>query len=230
MIMSAFASRPAAVSLAATLAFCLAGPADAQSFLKSLAREAAQRAAAAAIAGSANQAQQPAQQQQAVSEDDDSGGSAPSRQAESVEVATTGPAPWPSNAGSASVKGPRQLQFSAELEQQKKDFVEWSKVRCSDCEGGYSYDAWAQHFVRLDGSWKAWEKKLGALAMGESVTWQGSTSKGQIKVVGETPIRDWPCKQLEWSLTRGTEKLTRPGLICAAPEGASGAMSWNVIL
>jgi hypothetical protein len=226
-MMSVFAPRTAAASLAAAFASCLAGPADAQSFLKSLAREAAQRAAAAAIAGSANQA---AQQEDAVVSNDDGGASAPAPQAEVVEAATTGPAPWPLNAGSAKVKYPGDLKFSAELEQQKKDFVEWSAVSCNDCEGGRHYDAWAQHFIRTDGSWKAWEKKLGALAMGESVTWKGSKANGSITVVGETPIKDWPCKQLEWKLVRGTESVTRPGLVCMTYGSSySGNQTWNTV-
>ncbi|MEW5684681.1 MAG: hypothetical protein AB1942_07170 [Pseudomonadota bacterium] len=228
--MSAFASRTAAVSLAATLAVCLAGPAAAQSFLKSLAREAAQRAAAAAIAGSANKGQQQSQQQDTTASDDDGGGSAPAPQAEAVEEATSGPAPWPVNAGSAKVKYPGELKFSAELEQQKKDFVEWSKVRCNDCEGGYHYDAWAQHFIRTDGSWNAWEKKLGAMAMGESVTWKGNKANGSITVVGETPIKDWSCKQLEWKLVRGAESVTRPGLVCMTYGSSySGSQTWNTV-
>ncbi len=229
--MSAFASRMTAASLASVVALSLAGPSAAQSFLKNLALEAAQRAAVAAATKNANrgQGEAPAATTSYAAADDDGGGSEQAP-AVSAQAASTGPTPWPNNVGSASVKGPRQLQFSAELEQQKKDFVEWSRVSCNACEGGRSYDAWAQHFIRLDGSWKAWEKKLGALGMGESVTWQGSQSKGQIKVVGETPIRDWPCKQLEWSLTRGKERITRPGLICAAPAGASGALSWDIIL
>lgn len=227
--MSAFASRPAAAYLAAALALCVVSPADAQSFLKSLAREAAQRAAAAAIAGSANQGQQQ-QAQPPQAADDDGGGSAQPQQAEAAEEATSGPAPWPLNAGSAKVKYPGELKFSAELEQQKKDFVEWSAVSCDDCEGGRAYDAWAQHFIRTDGSWNAWEKKLGALAMGESLTWKGSKANGSITVVGETPIKGWPCKQLEWKLVRGAESITRPGLVCMTYGSSySGSQTWNTV-
>lgn len=216
--MSEVTSRIAAASLVVALA--CSGPAAAQSFLKSLAREAAQRAAAAAVSNAANQDQ--------PSDADRDAASAPTEEAEVADTSTSGPAPWPVNAGSAKVKDLGDLKFSAELEQQKKDFVEWSKVRCSDCEGGYHYDAWAQHFISTDGSWHAWEKKLAALAMGESLTWKGGKANGAITVVGETPVKGWSCKQLEWSLTRVGEKVTRPGLICMT-HSSSGAEIWNTV-
>lgn len=213
--MSPLASPAAVAGLAAVLAFASAGPAAAQSLLKSLARAAAQQAVVAAAdrtpaeqAASDAPASRPARDETRPA---DPAAASPS----------TGPAPWPSNVGAPSVKNPMHLKFSDELEGQKKAFLEFSKVRCSDCEGGYGYDAWAQHFVRLDGSWKAWEKKLGALAMGETLSWQGSASKGAITVVGEEPVNGWPCKQLRWTLTRPDARAERPGLICnARPDGA----------
>lgn len=216
--MPAYVSRTA-LPLAALLVLGHAAPAEAQSFLKNLAREAAYRAATAAATSGANGGQ-PAQAQAAVASEDAGGsGGAVADQPQPAAV-TTGPAPWPQNLGERSVKSPAQLTFSPELEAQKKAFLEFSKVRCNDCEGGYSYDAWGQHFVRLDGSWKAWEKKLGALGVGESLTWQGSQSKAAITVVSETPVGAWPCKQLRWTLTRPNAKAERPGLICnARPDG-----------
>ncbi|MDZ4373016.1 MAG: hypothetical protein U1C74_16555, partial [Phenylobacterium sp.] len=125
-----------------------------------------------------------------------------------------------------TAKHPARLTFSPDLEAEKARFLEFSKVSCRDCEGGYSYDAWAQRFIRLDGSWKAWEKKLGALGMGESVTWQGSRAKGKITVVGEQAINGWPCKQLRWTLTRADAEAQRPGLICNAQPQGSG--DWTI--
>lgn len=211
--MSAFVSRPIALS-AAALVLCFAAPAQAQSFLKNLAREAALRAAAAAASGSAQTAQA-----QPVAAPEGGGGSVEGGEGP-AESAATGPTPWPNNLGARDATSPGRLTFSAELEAEKAAFLEFSKVPCTACEGGRSYDAWAQHFIRLDGSWKAWEKKVGALEMGQSVTWQGQKSKGAITVVGETPVGAWPCKQLRWTLTRPGEKAERPGLICnARPDG-----------
>ncbi len=209
---------------AAGLSLALAGPAAAQSgFLKNLARQAA--AAAIQNAAQPQQPAQPAAGDGAQADGTDAG--EPVQYAQAAQTPqTSGPAPWPTNVGAPSVKSPMHLKFSDELEGQKKAFLEFSKVRCGDCEGGYAYDAWAQHFVRLDGSWKAWEKKLGALAMGETLSWQGSQSKGAITVVGEEPVNGWPCKQLRWTLTRPDAKAERPGLICNAR--AEGAPDWTI--
>lgn len=223
--MSVFVSRPAALSLAA-LALCLAGPADAQSFLKNLAREAAYRAVTAA-------ANPPAQEQAAVaSDDDEDGGVAPgTTEAAPAETPTTGPAPWPLNAGARNIKYPKDLTFAPEYAAQKKAFEDFSKVSCDDCEGGYSYDAWATHFIRTDGSWKAWEKKLGELPVGQSLTWKGSQSNGTITAIGDTPVNGWPCKQLKWTLKKPTATVERLGLVCFTYESSySGKETWNILL
>jgi len=214
---------PALLVVAASLA--LASPAAAQSgFLKSLARQ----AAAAAIQNAA----QPTGRETAAPAapgDEASDGPAQYAAAEQAPV-TSGPAPWPNNVGARTVKYPGNLTFSPELEAQKKAFLEFSKVSCSDCEGGYSYDAWAQHFIRLDGSYNAWEKKLGSLAMGETLSWKGSRSTGAITVVGEEPVNGWPCKQLKWELKRPGASAERPGLICSAKASSySASESWTIV-
>lgn len=226
--MSQFApTSPLAVLVAAAaLAGAVAGPAHAQSFLKNLAREAAVRAAAAAAAGSSNNS--PSTQAPAAAAPTHAGGD-PQEAEPAADTPSDGPAPWPVNAGARGVQYPSQLRFSTDLQAQKKAFEDFSKVSCDDCEGGYAYDAWAQHFVRLDGSYKAWEKKLGGLAMGETLSWQGSQSKGAITVVGEQSINGWPCKQLKWTLTKPRANAERPGLICFAKESSySGSPSWNI--
>jgi hypothetical protein len=210
-----------AATLAAGLSLALAGTAAAQSgFLKSLARQ----AAAAAIQ---NSAQAQAQDQSAPQAQD--GPSAEQAEAEPAPAAS-GPAPWPINVGARTVKFPSDLDFSPELEAQKKAFVEFSKVRCSDCEGGYSFDAWVQHFISLDGSYKAWEKKVGGLAMGETISWKGSQAAGSLTVVGEQPVGGWQCKQLKWELKKPQASAERPGLFCYGKAGPyDGADSWTEV-
>jgi len=59
---------------------------------------------------------------------------------------------------------------------------------------------------------------------------KGSKANGSITVVGETPIKDWPCKQLEWKLVRGAESITRPGLVCMTYGSSySGSQTWNTV-
>ena len=229
--MSVFMLRPGALAVATALALfagaSLATPAEAQSFLKNLARDAALRAAAAAVSGGA-QAEEPAD------EADEDGEAAPAAQQEAAAAPTTpstGPAPWPLNAGARNIKYPKDLTFAPEYEQQKKDFLEFSRVSCTACEGGRSYDAWAQQFIRTDGSWKAWEKMLGGLAVGESLTWQGSEAKGTITATGDTPINGWPCKQLKWTLKKPKASAERLGLVCFTHESSySSKGTWTILL
>jgi hypothetical protein len=221
---------PLTTLVALVLTAGAASPAAAQSLLKQLAREAALRAAAGAVAPDQTPATESVAgtaQSSARSAESPGAGQDTTESGAPIE---SGPAPWPINAGASNVRAPGQLKFSADLEKQKADFIEWSRVSCTACEGGRSYDAWAQHFIRTDGSWRAWEKMLGALAVGESVTWQGRSANGRIKVVRETPIAPWACKQLEWSLTRGSESVSRPGLICRGHgDDRSGSTTWTTV-
>jgi len=220
-------SVAAAVVAVSALSLALASPAAAQSgFLKSLARQAAAAAVQNAAAPKPSADAAPA----AEAEGQDNPGQSQQYAAAEQAAATSGPAPWPINVGARAVKYPSDLDFSAELEAEKKAFDEFSKVRCSDCEGGYSYDAWAQQMIRLDGSYKAWEKKLGGLALGETLSWKGSQSKGLITVVSEEPVNGWPCKQLKWELDKPGAHAERPGLICYGKESSySGSDSWNIV-
>ncbi|MBU1374346.1 MAG: hypothetical protein KKE02_21740 [Alphaproteobacteria bacterium] len=213
---------------AAGLTLALAGPAAAQSgFLKNLARQAA--AAAIQNAAQPRPAAAPAAEAQGVEAEAEA---EPSQQYAAAETTApmSGPAPWPINVGARTVKYPSDLAFSPELEADRKAFVEFSKVKCNDCEGGYSFDAWAQQIVRLDGSYKAWEKKLGGLALGETISWKGAQSTGTITVVGEEAVGDWPCKQLKWTLKKPQASAERPGLICYGKAGRyDGAESWTIV-
>lgn len=215
-------SFSAAWLAAAGLSLAFTAPAAAQSgFLRSLARQAAAAAVQNAAQPQAQAAPDAASRNEAAPAQDAGGDPAP---------ATSGPAPWPVNVGARNVKYPSDLDFSPELEAQKKAFVEFGKVRCSDCEGGYSYDAWAQQMISLDGSYKAWEKKIGGLAMGETLTWKGAASRGSITVVGEEPVNGWTCKQLKWELKKPQASAERPGLFCYGKASAyDGSDSWTEV-
>ncbi|RAK65378.1 hypothetical protein [Phenylobacterium kunshanense] len=185
------------------------------SFLKNLARQ----AAAAAIQ---NAAQAPAQAG-ATPDAESAPVEASGDQPPAEEAPATGPAPWPVNLGSRSVTSPMRLEFSPETKAAKDAFLEFSKVRCNDCEGGYAYDAWAQHHVKVGYEYNAFHNKVGGLAMGQSITWTGAAATGSITVVGETPIKGWRCKQLKWELKKGTQRAERPGLYCVSPSSAGTA-------
>lgn len=193
-------SAPAA--MAAILTLSLAGEASAQGFLKNLARQ----AAAAAI----QQAAQPS-----ASPDD-----------EAPPTAAAGPAVPPPRAKSRP-KTLADIARPADAPERKKAFETFSRVHCNDCEGGYAYDAWAKHHVKVGYEYNAFENRIGGLALGEAVTWQGAASRGSITVVGEDPVDGFRCKQLTWALVKGAERAERPGLYCFGYAGpSSGAETW----
>lgn len=221
-------SKFVSVAAMAAAALALAGPAAAQGgFLKNLARQ----AAAAAIQNAAQPQAQTAPAAPAPAAEDGGQAEPPQQYAAAEQTAaTSGPAPWPANVGARTVKYPADLDFSPELEAQKKAFVEFSKVSCNDCEGGYGYDAWVRHFISLDGSYKAWEKKVGGLAVGDTIAWKGAKSNGVITVVSEEPVNGWQCKQLRWELKKGQESAERPGLFCYGKASAyDGSDSWTEV-
>lgn len=193
-------SAPAA--LAAALTLSLAGEACAQSFLKTLARQ----AAAAAV----QQAAQPST-------------SAGDEAAPTDAAVPAAPAQRPKS----RPKTLADIARPADAPERKRAFEAFSRVRCNDCEGGYAYDAWAKHHVKVGYEYNAFENKIGGLALGEAVTWQGAASRGSITVVGEDPVDGFRCKQLKWALVKGAERAERDGLYCFGYAGpSSGAETW----
>lgn len=231
--------------LLACLLASAASSASAGSLFESLARQAAERAvrSAAARAGAptgpaqglgtprAQQTSEPAAappQTRTFSLVNDA---APGRRddpAPRVQAASAGPAPWPSNESSADVKYPSDLEFPAEVEAESKAFDQFGRYECDDCEGGHSYDSWVQQALNLRG-YNAWENKVGAMALGQKLTWKGNVADGVMEVVGETPVHGFKCKQVRYTLTRrkGSAAASRGGLFCFGKSGPFAAEpSW----
>ncbi|RZJ98639.1 MAG: hypothetical protein EON88_00105 [Brevundimonas sp.] len=218
-----------------TVAMAVAPAAQAQSFLEGLARRAvegaADRAASAlerSLTGggesdagrSGDAAPEEADAPAVMRPRARSGAGQPAARPGAAEEAaapaaapSTGPSPWPNNLGSARVRRPGQLTFDASLEAEKTAFREFGMVSCDDCEGGYSFDTAAKLFLNLRDMW-AFDTALGALEVGQSLTWRGRASTGRITVVDAAPVGSFQCKQLRWELTRGQQTATRPGLVC----------------
>jgi hypothetical protein len=110
---------------------------------------------------------------------------------------------------------------------QKIAFDNASKVRCGDCEGGYSFDGWINH--HLD---KA-EQKMLALKTGEKIQWKGGKYHGTIVLTGEQPVGTFPCRQYHWTLKdpkTGQVAAERDGMYCEWQGGYSTKPSWNEVI
>jgi hypothetical protein len=150
--------------------------------------------------------------------------------ADAAPAPPSAPAPWPINAGSPDVQRPGELEFSAETKALATAFDAFGRVSCSSCEGGRSYDSWARKSLNLGREFGAWEKKLGGLALGQTLDWTGVESTGRITVVSETPVGGFRCKQLKWELFKGSARAERPGLVCFGYSGSyAGSESWNEV-
>lgn len=109
---------------------------------------------------------------------------------------------------------------------QKKALDEFSRWRCTDCEGGWAYDSWARHGLNLVGN-NLLENKIGALAVGQSVSWKGRVANGQGIVTAEVEKSGFRCKQVTWRMTKGKESAEREGLFCVVLMGnAPGVPTW----
>lgn len=124
------------------------------------------------------------------------------------------------------------LKFDA-ARAQKKQFEDASKVRCSDCEGGYSFEAWA-HFMMGKGgiSKDKFEEMLVALKPGQTIAWKGKQFVGEVGLTGEQPVAGTPCKQFHWLLKDKTGKLVaeREGMYCQYTGDYSTVAKWHEIL
>lgn len=124
------------------------------------------------------------------------------------------------------------LKFDAAREMKKK-FENASKVPCSDCEGGYSFDAWAHFSMGKGGiSKEKFEAMLVALKPGQHIDWKGAKFQGQVLLSGEQPVAGFPCKQFHWTLKdkSGNQVAEREGMYCEYKEEYSTTAKWHEIL
>lgn len=107
-----------------------------------------------------------------------------------------------------------ELEFTAGFNQ-KQAFAKESRVPCSDCEGGFSYDSWAKHFTAKPGIDMQFDAKVTALPIGKSITWKGRKYQGEIVATGERPIGAHACKQYRWTMRLAGKVVTeRDGQYC----------------
>lgn len=208
---------PFLVAAAATVALTAPTVVSAQDWLGRLARSAAETAAQGVVnnavngavnGGSTRQGATPAAQPAPAA--------APARRRAEPQVlpASNFAEPAPINFTTA-MRNPNDLRFGPEHEAAKQAFENFGKVDCDDCEGGYAYETWIRHARPELRGYNVLEKHVGAMPVGDSITWNGSRgARYALTVVGEQPIGDWPCKQLKWTADRGSEHAERMGLYC----------------
>lgn len=213
-------------SLLVAAAILAASPASAQSWLERAARGAAESAARGAVTGlrDARPERAPAPERE---------------EAEAGEAArrpiARGPAmtfadPSPVNY-SSDLRGPYQLEFSREQEGAEAEFDAFNVVPCDDCEGGRAYDSWIKHHVSSVSDLGALERRIGEMAVGEAIRWNGASgARLALTVIGESPVGDWPCKQVRWSSERGQDSAERLGLFCFGKRGDYLGDGWVEVL
>jgi hypothetical protein len=136
--------------------------------------------------------------------------------------ATSGPAakvaPFPIGHQYPEQNDPRDLRFPQADKDAIKAFNESSEIPCNDCEGLKAYEAWARHQLNMT-STGVLETRLGALNVGEALTWRGRVSGTAyaITVTSAEPVGPFRCKQLQWSAAKGAARRERLGLLCWSP-------------
>jgi hypothetical protein len=121
-----------------------------------------------------------------------------------------------STAAETVYKRPGLMPVSEEIKARKKAFDEFGKVACSSCEGGYSYESWANHFFNANSrdNPNGWNNKLAAMEPGEELHWQGSENYGTIVMRTKERIGGFDCKTYGWVLEKGASSAQRDGLLC----------------
>lgn len=133
------------------------------------------------------------------------------------------------SAPATSYSRPGEMTIPAEIKAQKSAFVEFSKVPCSDCEGGYDYEAWASRYFHSEllGDAKAWTAKLAKMEPGDRLNWQGKQNYGTITMRERAPVGGFDCKIYDWLLEKGKASARREGLICWGKASSfSASDSW----
>lgn len=192
--------RPALIAVLVLGAPLAATPAAAQSFLKDLAKSAARQATEAAVRNAMTP--QPG------------GIGAP-------QAGLVGQAPAKGTAPKAGRPSLSDIERPADLAEKKRALDDFSAYPCSDCEGGRGYDSWARHGLNMVGS-NALDKKVGAMGVGESLTWKGVTANGALTVVADAEHNGFQCKEVVYKMTKVKTKAVaeREGLFCQSATGS----------
>lgn len=137
---------------------------------------------------------------------------------------------WPENTD-CPVYAVSDLKFD-KARAAKTAFREASKVRCNDCEGGYSFDAWGGRSLVKSGDYaKEFPKLLVALAPGQSLGWKGSRFDVRITAIGAHPIGAMPCRQFRYTLTeKGQPVAEYDGMVCEYTRPYIANPSWNELV
>lgn len=194
----------------------------AQSFLENFARRAADRVATAATERVTSAAES------VISGEDGSANEGPEaaapRRAASPSPAAvpSGPTPWPLNPADATYTG--DLEFAPADEARVRGLHEFSRVRCMDCEGGYSFDSWITHHTDMDG------EGVGGLVVGQSLSWTGIEASGRLEIVSESPVGPFACKPARMVMTGGEQTYAAPRLYCFGKSHQFAREMWVEVL
>ena len=113
-------------------------------------------------------------------------------------------------------KRPGLMPVSDEIKAKKEAFHEFGKVSCSDCEGGYDYESWANKYFynEIHEDRNGWANKLAKMEPGDEIHWQGSENYGTITMRAQERIGGFDCKTYGWVLEKGSSSAHRDGLLC----------------
>lgn len=211
-------------SLLFVAAVLAASPASAQSWLERAARGAASNAAQGAVSSLLDA--RPERTAEPERAEDEETPRRPTVRGPAMTFADPSPVNY-----SSDLRGPYQLEFSPEQEGAEAEFDAFNVVPCDDCEGGRAYDSWIKHHVSSVSGLGALERRIGEMAVGEAIRWDGASgARLALTVIGESPVGDWPCKQVRWSSERGQESAERLGLFCFGKRGDYLGDGWVEVL
>lgn len=139
---------------------------------------------------------------------------------------------WPEN--TCPAYNETDLKFE-EAKAAKAAFVEASKVRCKDCEGGYWPDAWGWRSLVKDsrgGNYvDEFAKMLVALKEGESLKWKGNKYDGMVTATGAHPIGAMPCRQFHYVLNeKGRQVAEYDSLLCEYTGAYASKATWHEMI
>lgn len=213
-------------SLLVAAAILAASPASAQSWLERAARGAAETAARGAVAGLLDARPERAPEREREEAEAEEAARRPIARGPAMTFADPSPVNY-----SSDLRGPYQLEFSPEQEGAEAEFDAFNVVPCDDCEGGRAYDSWIKHHVSSVSDLGALERRIGEMAVGEAIRWNGASgARLALTVIGESPVGDWPCKQVRWSSERGQDSAERLGLFCFGKRGDYLGDGWVEVL
>lgn len=128
----------------------------------------------------------------------------------------------------SDAKYPSRMTIPDDWKTAKATYDEFGKVKCTGCEGGYTFAGWPDWpRDEFSGKYNGAETRLSRLPIGHVHRWSSNGFAGTLTVDGEEQVNGFRCRKMTYRIEKGGKSAARPSLLCWGKANEyAGSDSW----